>query len=274
MPAVADAVIFAEGAEGQGRAHGRHGRIGQDDARVPTWRRSSYREPFLGLNVDHGVSLALLCEDDADDAHRMLVRLANHFSAPLGRFPGLPLPGRRRRRQRSGRPPPQWPRRANQASTNDGSNSSATSKATLQILDNTRHVCAINENDGNEVTAAWSLMHGLGRPTGATTLLLGHTPKSGNAEFSGNAAWENVARVRLFLGPVATEQGEERSRTIRAASSAGARPTPTVRPAWIWCGTVAPSGWSTRSWQPMATGSPARCATGKRSRASSTRWRG
>ena len=51
-------------------------------------------------------------------------------------------------------------------------------------------------------------MHGLGRPTGATTLLLGHTPKSGNAEFSGNAAWENVARVRLFLGPVAAEPGE------------------------------------------------------------------
>ena len=82
--------------------------------------------PFLGLHVDHGVTLALLCEDDADDAHRMLVRLADHFSRGLADFAGLPLSGGRRRRQCAGRPPPQWPRSCRPSSTSNGSNGSAT----------------------------------------------------------------------------------------------------------------------------------------------------
>lgn len=82
-------------------------------------------------------------------------------------------------------------------------------KVTLNILDNARHVACINENDGSEVTAAWNLLHGLMRSTGGTTLLLGHTPKNGLAEFSGNAAWENVSRCRCFLGPAKTDPDGE-----------------------------------------------------------------
>ena len=190
-------------------------------------------QPFLGLDVVQA-SPGTVVRGRRDDAHRMLARLADSSGATSA-ISRLPLPRRagddnvlvaRPRNGRIVRPRfyKQWQERLGDL------------KATLQILDNTRHVAAINENDGVEVTDAWSLLHGLGRPTGATTILLGHTPKSGNAEFSGNAAWENVARVRLFLGPVAPELARSRSRTIPAASSAAARPTPTAPHASISCG--------------------------------------
>lgn len=164
--------------------------------------------PFLGMPVEAGPSLAFLCEEDAEDAHRMLAKLAEHLGrdlADFARFHYLPRAGE------------------------DNALVGRTAKGaivttplydllkeligdlgdTLLLLDNARHVALINENDGCEVTAAWSLLHGLMRPTGGTTLLLGHTPKNGSAEFAGNAAWENVARSRLFLGPVKAETDGE-----------------------------------------------------------------
>lgn len=164
--------------------------------------------PFLGLESNPGVSLALLCEEDADDAHRMLAKLARHFCRNLSEFHNFHYHASAGNdnvlvaRLNNGRivPTPfyeQWKQRLGDL------------KVTLQILDNARHVASIDENDGAQVTAAWSLLHGLGQPIGATTLLLGHIPKSGAAEFSGNAAWENVARVRLFLGPRVVEYGEQ-----------------------------------------------------------------
>jgi hypothetical protein len=82
-------------------------------------------------------------------------------------------------------------------------------KANLQIIDNSRHVAMVNENDGSEVTTAWRLLHALMAPTDGATALLGHTPKNNSAEFSGNASWENFARCRLFMGPAGTDPDAE-----------------------------------------------------------------
>lgn len=165
---------------------------------------------FLGMPVEPGRTLALLCEEDAEDAHRMLVRLAEHFTTKLSEFADFLYLARAghdnalvaRTLKGEVEPTELYAQLAEMIGD---------IKPSLLILDNARHVARVNENDGAEVTAAWNLVHGLMRPTGGTTLLCGHTPKYGDAEFSGNAAWENVARCRLFLGPV---KGDDKSEPV------------------------------------------------------------
>jgi RecA-family ATPase len=155
---------------------------------------------FLGHQLEQGKTLALLSEDDPEDTHRALAKIAAHYGRPLRDFGGFSYLARAGMdntlvaRTRNGEVVTTPLYEQVQQAVGD-------TKATLLPLDNARHVAAINENDGSEVTKAWSLLHGLSRPTGGTTLLLGHTPKAGTAEFAGNAAWENVARARLYLGP-------------------------------------------------------------------------
>jgi RecA-family ATPase len=164
--------------------------------------------PFLGMPVERGRTLALLAEENADDAHRMLAGLADYFGRDLAEFESflyLPHAGEDC---------------ALVARTSRGAVVTTPfydqfqqligdTKPTLLFLDNARHVARVNEIDGGEVTAAWTLLHGLMRPTGGTTILAGHTPKNGSAEFAGNAAWENVARCRLYLGPAKADGDAE-----------------------------------------------------------------
>ena len=166
-------------------------------------------QQWLGLDTPPGRTLAVLCEDDEDDAHRMLARLASFYGRRLEDFEAFhywPRIGQENalvtRLRNSGRI----------VSTSfyvDLAQCIGDLKPDLLFLDNAAHVALINENDRGEVTAAWGLLHGLMAPTGGTTLLGGHTPKNGSAEFSGNAAWENVARSRLYLGPTATDPDEQ-----------------------------------------------------------------
>jgi RecA-family ATPase len=163
--------------------------------------------PFLGLPVEAGGTLALLCEEAPDDAHRLLAGLAMHYARELRELAAVHYLARSGEdnalvwRSRNGEVQPTPLYEALREAIGD-------LKPSLLILDNARHVARVNENDGSDVTAAWSLLHGLMTPTGGTTLLCGHTPKNGTAEFAGNAAWENVARARLYLGPVEAEPGE------------------------------------------------------------------
>jgi RecA-family ATPase len=165
-------------------------------------------QAFLGLPVEQGVSLALLCEEAPDDAHRMLACIAEHLGHGLGQFGGFHLLPRLGQdnvlvaRTRRGQIEPTKFYRLMAEMIGD-------LRVTLQVLDNARHVCAVNEIDASEVTAAWALLHGLMRPTGGTTLLVGHVPKDGSSEFAGNAAWSNVARARLFLGLPPKERDDE-----------------------------------------------------------------
>lgn len=166
-------------------------------------------QQWLGLDTPPGRTLAILCEDDEDDAHRMLARLASfygrrledfeafHYWARLGQENALVT------RLRNGG------RIVSTPFYVDLAQYIGDLKPDLLFLDNAAHVALINENDRGEVTAAWGLLHGLMAPTGGTTLLGGHTPKNGNAEFSGSTAWENVARSRLYLGPTATDADEQ-----------------------------------------------------------------
>ena len=154
-------------------------------------------------------SLALLCEDNADDSHRMLVRLAEQLGKDLSEFKDFDFDARMGDdnalifcdRRGNIKPTPLYEELAQRIGDE---------KRDLLILDNARHMIAgINENDNAAVTTAWSLLHALMRPTSGTTLLLGHMPKNGSAEFAGAAAWENVARSRLYLGAAAVDANDE-----------------------------------------------------------------
>lgn len=164
---------------------------------------------FLGMELPKLKSLALLCEDNTDDTHRMLVRLAEQLGEDLSKFKDFDFDARMGEdnalvfcdRRGNVKPTPLYQELAQRIGDE---------KRDLLALDNIRHVIAgINENDNSAVTAAWSLLHGLMRPTKGTTLALGHVPKYGPAEYAGGAAWENVARSRLYLGPAAVDQDDE-----------------------------------------------------------------
>jgi AAA domain len=163
---------------------------------------------FLGMEIPRCRSFALLCEDDWDETHRALARIAEELGRPLGEFTDFDYVSTYGEdntlvfsdRRGTIKPTPLYVELAERM---------ADEKRDLLALDNTRHIAGINENDNPAVTTACSLLHGLMRHRGGTTLLLGHTPKNGSSEFAGGAAWENIARARLYLGPVAAEANEE-----------------------------------------------------------------
>jgi hypothetical protein len=72
-------------------------------------------------------------------------------------------------------------------------------KAEVVVLDNIARLFAGNENDRYEVTAFMAGLAWATAPTGAATLLVGHVSRGAGSEYSGNAAWENAARARLWF---------------------------------------------------------------------------
>ena len=164
---------------------------------------------FLGMQLPQLKSLALLCEDNTDDSHRMLVRIAEQIGKNIAEFKDFDFDARMGDdnalifcdRRGNINPTPLYEELAQRIGDE---------KRDLLILDNARHLIAgINENDNAAVTRSWGMLHALMRPTAGTTLLLGHVPKDGRAEFAGGAAWENVARSRLYLGAAAVDQNDE-----------------------------------------------------------------
>lgn len=155
--------------------------------------------PFLGLNVELGVSLYITCEDDAGELHRRQIAICKGLGQSLKvlrRQMGIvSLVGAI----------------GNELATFDRNGVmhvapaygwlAATIKsmgASLVILDNTAHFFAGDENNRHQVAAFVGLLNSLASTTGAAVVLIGHPNKSG-AGYSGSTAWENQVRTRLFL---------------------------------------------------------------------------
>lgn len=164
--------------------------------------------PFLGLNVERGVSLYITCEDDPDELHRRQIAICVGLGQSLKmlrRQMGLvslvgAIGNELATFDRAGvmqiAPAHHW--------------LEATIKsmgATLVILDNTAHFFAGDENNRHQVAAFVGLLNSLAMTTGAAIVLIGHPNKSG-ADYSGSTAWENQVRTRLFLGIPANEDGK------------------------------------------------------------------
>lgn len=69
----------------------------------------------------------------------------------------------------------------------------------LVILDNISQMIAVPENERPIVTQAMNALNALAVEYQCAILLLGHTAKPEDSEFSGSTAWENTARGRLLL---------------------------------------------------------------------------
>ena len=71
--------------------------------------------------------------------------------------------------------------------------------AQVIVLDNVGQLFGGNENSRYEVTR---FINGLcGALPGRSVILLAHPAKGQGSEYSGNTAWENCVRTRLYLGP-------------------------------------------------------------------------
>jgi hypothetical protein len=66
-------------------------------------------------------------------------------------------------------------------------------------LDNAAQLFGGVENDRQQVTAFANLLTGLARRYDCGVLLLGHTAKAADSEFSGSTAWDAAVRSRLWL---------------------------------------------------------------------------
>lgn len=70
----------------------------------------------------------------------------------------------------------------------------------LVILDNIAQIYGGQENVRNEVTAFCNELTGLARAHNCAVLLIGHTAKAVESEFSGSTAWDAAVRSRLYIG--------------------------------------------------------------------------
>lgn len=68
------------------------------------------------------------------------------------------------------------------------------------FLDNIGQTFAANENNRHDATAFLNGISGIGRGRKFAPVVMGHPARAAGSEFAGNAAWENAARMRWYLG--------------------------------------------------------------------------
>lgn len=72
--------------------------------------------------------------------------------------------------------------------------------ADVLFLDNIGQTFAANENNRHDATAFLNGIYGIGRGRRFAPVVMGHPARAAGSEFAGNAAWENAARMRWYLG--------------------------------------------------------------------------
>lgn len=164
---------------------------------------------WMGTDTKAGNVLFLTAEDDKDELHRRLHRIAEFAKLPsvaellLGSLagmdavlasglPGSPLGETQRFREIEERV--------------------AESKPVLLVLDTAADLYGANENDRALVRQFISLLRGLAIRYRVAIVLLSHPSLSGmnsGSGTSGSTAWSNSVRSRLYLGRVKTSDGRE-----------------------------------------------------------------
>lgn len=165
--------------------------------------------PFMGHDVRQARALYLTCEDEPDELHRRQAAIMRALGRSEGELADkLTLASL-------------WGRIGNAlAIEGDGGTIIATTLfheledavkragVGFVVLDNVAHLFAGNENDRGHATAFLSICERLAKAIDGAVILLAHTPKAGDAGYSGSTAWENAVRARLLLDyPDAGEGG-------------------------------------------------------------------
>ena len=80
-------------------------------------------------------------------------------------------------------------------------------RAEVVFLDNVAQLFGGNENDRHQVTSFVNAL--CGALPGKAIVLLAHPSRQAGSEYSGSSAWENAARMRLYLGNKLPDQPQD-----------------------------------------------------------------
>lgn len=157
--------------------------------------------PWLGINTSKRRSLALYCEDDADEVHRRLDAVARHLDVSLTELDGVTWSAR------SGKPnvlmhfgsdgpgkrTALWHELVARAKDEE---------ARLVIIDTLADTFSGNENYRGQARAFINMQRDLANEIDGAVLLTSHPSVAGMASgsgLSGSTAWSNSVRSRLYL---------------------------------------------------------------------------
>jgi hypothetical protein len=158
------------------------------------------------------------CEDDRDELWRRQVAIATYFDVPLEAFKDRLIIEPRRGLDNTLLAPvhgaPKFTKLMDElvAQVNDY-------RAEVVIVDNTGQTFGANENERHPVTMFMNALAGLGCGRRIAPIALAHPARAAGSEFAGNAAWENAARMRWFMGDTLPDVKQDE----------GAEPDPLVR---------------------------------------------
>lgn len=154
---------------------------------------------FMGIETTQTPAIYMTCEDKVDELHRRQAAICDAMGAPLET-----LGGRLHLLSLVDEPDNML---ATFAADNTMSVGPLMARLRLAIertgagfivLDNVAHLFGGNEIVKAHVAAFVGMLNALSAKTGATILLVAHPNKAGDA-YSGNVAWENQVRSRIFL---------------------------------------------------------------------------
>jgi len=103
--------------------------------------------------------------------------------------------------------------------------------AALVVLDNLAHLFTGNENDRGQVTRWCAMLNKLAADTGASILLLAHTPKEDKHNYSGSTAWVNAVRSHISIEK--DEFGDADVRVLKVSKGNYTRPGEVTRFRWF-----------------------------------------
>ena len=169
---------------------------------------SALNMQWLGLETRPGRSLYLSAEDDADELHRRLDRIAHHYDrtlADLGDVKLWPVPGGAVLAEEGSRDKlqmtPLW----------DELRDLVTEwRPSLIVLDSLADVFSGNEINRAQVRQFVTALRDLAAEAGAAIIILAHPSVEGmrsGSGISGSTAWHNSVRSRLYLEKARPDDG-------------------------------------------------------------------
>lgn len=172
---------------------------------------------WLGATPTQGPVLLLLCEDDADELHRRLNTVLNHYNADftdLSNFHPITLAGEEALlavfdRRGVIQPTPLFKHLHEQA---------CDLRPCFIGIDNSADVFGGNENDRAQVRQFITLLRGTAIAANASLLLTSHPSLTGintGTGLSGSTAWHASVRARIYFKRPLTEKGEEPDKGLR-----------------------------------------------------------
>ena len=172
---------------------------------------------WLGAMAELGPALVVACEDDADELHRRLSQILDHYSATFadlkdmhlmslaGQDALLAVPDRNGLIR-----PTKLFERLHQAACDI--------HPKLIVVDNSADVFGGSENDRTQVRQFIGTLRGLAIAADAGVLLTSHpslTGMSSGTGLSGSTAWNASVRSRLYMKRATTEKDEEPDPNLR-----------------------------------------------------------